>query len=187
MKLIVGLGNPGKIYAYTRHNVGFWVIDELSTRWDIKLAKKKWGAVVGEGFVQGRKVILAKPETYMNRSGQAIASALDWLKLELDDLLVIYDDLDLSLGQIRLRQKGNSGGHNGIKSIISHIGSNEFKRVKIGIGKPDGRVPVADYVLSPFFKSEEESIKEAVLRASDSVVSWIYSGFTKAMNEYNTK
>lgn len=188
MKIIVGLGNPGIKYALTRHNVGFWLIDELASRWGIQVTKDKWKSVVGEGMVQGEKVILIKPQTYMNLSGEAIRPAMDWLKADLEDLCVIYDDLDLPPGRIRLRLKGSSGGHNGMKSIIQHLGTDQFKRVKIGIGRPEsGRQSVADYVLSPFAKSELDIVHETVSKAADAMETWLDHSFLEVMNRFNIK
>jgi PTH1 family peptidyl-tRNA hydrolase len=187
MKVIVGLGNPGIKYVMTRHNVGFWVIDCLSREWGIPIHKEKWKAEVGEGMVHGEKVILIKPLTYMNLSGESVGLALNWLKADIDDLIIIYDDLDLPPGQIRLRQKGSSGGHNGIKSLIAHLGTDQFKRIKIGIGRPQGKISVPDYVLSPFSKEETDLIYDAVDRSVQAVNCWIQSGFLEAMNIYNTK
>ena len=187
MKLIVGLGNPGRQYAKTRHNVGFWVIDQLSEQWGIPVTKEKWKGEVGEGFVHGEKVILLKPMTYMNLSGESVRPAFDWLKLDLDELCVIYDDLDLPRGQIRLRLKGSSGGHNGMKSIIHHLGSDQFKRIKIGIDRPAGNLSVPDYVLSPFYKEELEEVLDAVDRAKEAVNEWVKTDFLQAMNQYNVR
>ncbi|MRG27021.1 MULTISPECIES: aminoacyl-tRNA hydrolase [Laceyella] len=187
MKLIVGLGNPGIKYAQTRHNIGFWVIDRLSDEWGIPVNKEKWKAEVGEGVVRGEKVILMKPLTYMNLSGEAVRPAMDWLKADLDELVVVYDDLDLPPGQIRLRLKGSSGGHNGMKSLIQHLGTDQFKRIKIGIGRPQGRMPVPDYVLSPFHKSELELMADAVERSASAINCWLDKTFLEAMNRYNIK
>ncbi|PTX55239.1 peptidyl-tRNA hydrolase [Melghirimyces profundicolus] len=185
MKVIVGLGNPGLKYALTRHNIGFWVVDRLSEEWGIPVGKEKWKAQVGEGRVGTEKVVLLKPETYMNRSGQSVRPALDWLKCDLEDLLVIYDDLDLPPGKIRLRLKGSAGGHRGVQSIIDHLGTADFKRIKIGIGRPDSPVPVTDYVLSRFNEEEDEPIADAVQRAVDAAKAWIDRPFEEVMNEFN--
>lgn len=185
--MIVGLGNPGIKYAKTRHNIGFWVVDLLSEEWGIPVNKEKWKAEVGEGFVRGEKVFLIKPLTYMNLSGESVRPAIDWLKADIDELVVVYDDLDLPPGQIRLRLKGSSGGHNGMKSLIQHLGTEEFKRIKIGIGRPQGKMPIPDYVLSDFHKSEIESMADAVDRAAEAINCWIDSTFEEAMNRYNKK
>lgn len=187
MKLIVGLGNPGIRYAMTRHNVGFWVIDQLSEEWGVPVRQEKWNAFMGSGRVAGEQVVLLKPLTYMNLSGEAVRPALSWLKGSSDDLVVIYDDLDLAPGQIRLRQKGSSGGHRGMQSIIDHLGTNAIKRVKIGIGRPEGRQPVSDYVLSSFSSSEEELIAEAVERSVAAVRTFMETSFVEAMNRYNKR
>jgi peptidyl-tRNA hydrolase, PTH1 family len=186
MKLIIGLGNPGLKYRNTRHNIGFEVIEELGRRWSIPCNKEKFGADIGEGFFKDEKVILLKPQTYMNRSGQAVRCAVDWIKIDIDHLIVIYDDLDLPVGHLRLRMQGNSGGHNGIRSMISHLDTNQFKRLKIGIDKPQDRDRIADYVLSPFSKGELESIKKAVQDSADAIEYWIESDFARAMNMYNS-
>ncbi|TCS94295.1 aminoacyl-tRNA hydrolase [Hazenella coriacea] len=185
MKVIVGLGNPGMKYALTRHNVGFWVIDLLSQHWGISISKEKWKAEVGEGVVNGEKVILIKPLTYMNLSGESVRPAMDWLKADLDDLCVIYDDLDMPPGKIRLRLKGSSGGHNGMKSIIQHLGTDQFKRLKVGIGRPTGRIPVPDYVLSHFNQDERITIDDAVDRSAKAMDRWLDSTFLEVMNVYN--
>ncbi|PTM54820.1 aminoacyl-tRNA hydrolase [Desmospora activa] len=187
MKVIVGLGNPGIRYALTRHNIGFWVVDRLSDRWGIPVEKEKWRGLAGEGHVRGQKVILLKPETYMNRSGEAVSQALAWLKCEIDDLVVVYDDLDLPPGQIRLRMKGSSGGHRGVQSLIEHLGTSDFKRIKIGIGHPQGRMSVPDYVLARFAREEEEPVLESVQRTADAVDCYLDTPFPQVMNRYNGK
>lgn len=186
MKLIVGLGNPGIRYVHTKHNVGFWVVDQLSERWGIPLSKEKWNAVFGEGRVDGEKVILLKPLTYMNLSGESVRPLLDFYKLTLDDLVVIYDDLDLPIGHLRLRMKGSAGGHNGMKSLIYHLKSEQFKRMKVGIGRPIHRIPIVDYVLSSFAEEELPHVLEATEKAVKATESWIQEGFILAMNRFNT-
>lgn len=185
VKLIVGLGNPGKQYENTRHNVGFWAIDDMSATWNIPMTKEKWKAGVGEGLFQGEKVVLVKPLTYMNLSGESVRMALDWLKIDLKDFIVLYDDLDLPVGQLRLRRKGSAGGHNGIKSLIQHLGTDEFNRIKIGIGRPTTPQPTANYVLSAFQAEEVEQMNQAVERSRSAVETWRKLGFAQAMNEYN--
>lgn len=184
LKLIVGLGNPGKKYELTRHNIGFWSIDLLSKRWGIPLNKEKWKGIVGEGVVNGEKVILLKPMTYMNLSGESIRPAMDWLKVDLEDLILIYDDLDLPLGQVRLRTKGSAGGHNGMKSTIAHLGTDQFKRIKLGIGRPVS-LSVPDYVLSPFSQEESPFAQDAADRGAQAVDTWIKESFLIAMNRFN--
>lgn len=185
MKLIVGLGNPGIRYARTRHNIGFLVIDRLSDRWGIPVRKEKWKGLTGEGHVRGERVVLLKPETYMNLSGESVRPAMDWLKCGTEELLIIYDDLDLPPGRIRLRMKGSAGGHKGVQSIIDHLGTREFNRIRIGIGRPDGPVSVPDYVLSPFTGEEEEKMADAVDRSCSAVEMWLDKPFPEVMNVYN--
>jgi PTH1 family peptidyl-tRNA hydrolase len=187
MKLIVGLGNPGMRYAQTRHNVGFWVIDQLSERWGLPLQKEKAAAQWGEGHYQGEKVILLKPLTYMNRSGEAVQPLLNYFGLSPADLLVIYDDLDLPLGHLRLRMKGSSGGHNGLKSIIAHLNTEQWQRIKIGIGRPTTGQSISDYVLSPFSRDELPLAQEASEQAAAAVECTLESSFTIAMNRFNTR
>ena len=185
MKVIVGLGNPGQRYALTKHNIGFWVVDRLSHKWQIPIDKEKWKAEVGEAMIDGEKILLAKPQTYMNLSGESVRQICDFFQLHMDDLLVIYDDLDLPMGKIRLRLKGSSGGHNGMKSIIDHLKTEKLKRIKIGIGRPEGLESVSDYVLSPFRKEDLSLVEEAVERSVQAVQEWLRVDFNHAMNHFN--
>lgn len=185
MKLIVGLGNPGVKYANTKHNVGFWVIDRLSKEWGISIQKEKWNAQVGEGIIAGERVIISKPLTYMNLSGESVKPICSFFKIPLEELLVVYDDLDLPTGKIRLRLKGGSGGHNGMKSIIQHLGTEQFKRIKIGIGRPHHRIPVTDHVLSPFPKQALEEVDQAIDRTVQAISAWLNHDFMYAMNHFN--
>jgi peptidyl-tRNA hydrolase, PTH1 family len=186
VKLIVGLGNPGPRYENTRHNVGFWVIDRLSEQWGIPVNKEKWKGLSGTGRVGTETVTLLKPMTFMNLSGESVRPAMDWLKCTVDDVLIIYDDLDLPLGHLRLRLKGSSGGHNGVKSVVQHLGTQSIKRIKIGIGRPQTPQPIPDYVLSPFAPDEQDAIVSAVRRAADAVNRWLETdSFLIAMNEFN--
>ena len=155
MKLIVGLGNPGKQYEQTRHNIGFEVIDAVSSQFAIPLNQSKFNGLYGMGFYKGEKVILLKPLTYMNLSGESIRAVMDYYQIEVEDLLVIYDDLDLPVGKVRLRQKGSPGGHNGIKSTVAQLGTQEFNRIRIGIDRPQVEMNIPDYVLSRFHKDEQ--------------------------------
>lgn len=186
MKFFVGLGNPGKKYEGTRHNIGFMVIDRLAEKLSIQMDKHQFNADYGMSIIGNEKVILFKPQTYMNLSGEAVRPFLDYYKIDRDDMLVIYDDLDLPLGKLRLRQKGSAGGHNGVKSIIDHVGSGEFKRIRFGIGRPtDSRIPIVDYVLSSFGSEERVIVEEAVEKAALACEKWITTPFLEVMNEFN--
>ena len=185
MKLIVGLGNPGDEYALTRHNVGFWVVDELARRHGWGVSKRAHNALVGEGLLGGEKLVLLKPQTFMNRSGLAVASAARWYKIEPRDLLVIYDDMDLEVGKLRIRLSGSSGGHKGMESIIAELGASDFPRMKIGIGRPSADTDVVGHVLSPFAPDQKPLISEAVPRAADGVEAVVFEGYPKAMNRFN--
>lgn len=187
MKYFVGLGNPGKNYEKTRHNVGFMVIDELCKRWGLSLNKEKFKGIYGMGTINGEKVILLKPLTYMNLSGESIRPLLDYYEIPLEDLIVIYDDLDLPTGKIRLRTKGSAGGHNGIKSSIQHLGTQDFKRLRIGIDRPKNGMQVVDYVLGVFSKDEQPQIEGAIKDATDACEAWLSRSFLEVMNEFNQK
>ena len=185
MKLIVGLGNPGTKYEKTRHNIGFIIIDALAEQWGIKLNQSKYNGLYGAGTVAGEKVVLLKPLTYMNLSGEAIAPLAKFYKIGLEDIAIIYDDLDLPRGKIRLRQKGSAGGHNGMKSAIQHLGGDGFNRIRVGIGRPEGRIPVPDYVLTNFGKEEQAVMAEAVKKSVEACEQWLKEPFLKVMNTYN--
>ncbi|MEW5323401.1 aminoacyl-tRNA hydrolase [Geobacillus thermoleovorans] len=185
MKLFVGLGNPGKEYEQTRHNVGFFVIDELAKRWNVSLKTAKFRGLFGMASVSGEKVALCKPLTYMNLSGECVRPLMDYYDISVDDVIVIYDDLDLPPGKIRLRLKGSSGGHNGVKSLIQHLGTEQFKRIRIGIGRPTGGQPVTDYVLGRFTEEEKPAVDKAVLRAADACEQAVTAPFIQVMNAFN--
>lgn len=188
MFIIAGLGNPTKEYEGTRHNVGFDVIDRLSEKYNIAVDTKKHRAFIGKGMIAGQKAILAKPQTYMNLSGESIRSLLDYYKVDEEhELLVIYDDVSLGVGQLRIRAKGSAGGHNGIKNIIAHLGGQVFPRIKIGVGEKPPKYDLADYVLGHFSKAEKILMDEGydnAVRAVEMIVSGDIEG---AMNEYNRK
>ena len=187
MKLIIGLGNPGTEYARTRHNVGFEAVDTLAKTYNISVNKSKFRGLFGEGFIGGDKAILVKPQTYMNLSGEAVTSFVSWYKVQAKDILVIYDDVSLAPGKLRIRQKGSAGGHNGIKSIIQHLGTDEFQRIKIGIGEKPQGWDLADYVLSRFSNPEMklmDAIMEDVAGATQMIIE---KGIQEAMNAYNPK
>lgn len=185
MKMIVGLGNPGRKYEKTKHNMGFLTIDELAKRHQVNVSTKDFEAEYGTYFENGEKVFLVKPQTYMNDSGRAVRLLMGYYQIQLDELLVIQDDMDLKLGKVRLRQKGSAGGHNGIKSIINTLGTNEFKRIKIGIQHPKD-VSVVDWVLTPFSKDERPIMQAAIEKAADAVDDWVETDdFMKTMNRFN--
>ena len=187
MYLIAGLGNPTKKYEGTRHNVGFETVDIIADSQGIALSSNKHKAVYGQGFIGGEKVILAKPQTFMNLSGEAIRALVDFYKIEPDHVLIISDDIDLPLGQLRIRQKGSAGGHNGLKNIIAHLGSQDFPRIKIGIGsKPEGW-DLADYVLSKYSKEHRVVMTNAQKDAAEAAALIVSGRVSEAMNRYNTK
>ncbi len=188
MFIIAGLGNPTKEYEGTRHNVGFDVIDRLSEKYNISVDMKKHRALIGKGMIAGQKVILAKPQTYMNLSGESIQSLVDYYKAdETRELLVIYDDVSLGVGQLRIRAKGSAGGHNGIKNIIANLGSQVFPRIKIGVGEKPPKYDLADYVLGHFTKEERILMEEGYGCAADAVEMIVSGNIEGAMNEYNRK
>lgn len=185
VKLIVGLGNPGKKYDDTRHNIGFRVIDELAKNFQINVNQEKFKGVYGFETIKGEKVFLLKPLTFMNLSGESVKPLMDYYKISVDDVVVVYDDLDLPPGKIRLRQKGGHGGHNGIKSLLAHLGTENFKRIRVGIGRPEPGHAVANYVLSTFRPDERVEMDEAVSQAVKACESWLNNDFLKVMNSYN--
>ncbi len=185
MKIMVGLGNPGKQYEHTRHNVGFDVIDELSRRFNIPLDQSKLKGLYGIGFYKGEKVLLLKPLTFMNLSGESIRAVMDYYDIDLEDLLVIYDDLDLPVGKIRLRQKGSAGGHNGIKSTVAQLGTQAFNRIRIGIDRPQNGMSVPDYVLGKFHKEEQSQVQDVIQKSADACEAWLERPFIQVMNDFN--
>lgn len=184
MYLIVGLGNPGKEYQNTRHNAGFMVLNYMSEKFNIPITKIKHKGLLGEGTIAGQKVLLLKPQTYMNLSGQSVRDVIEYYKIDLDKLIVIYDDIDIDTGSVRIRKKGSAGTHNGMKSIIYDIQSDEFPRIRIGIGRDDS-MKLEHYVLSKFKADEVTIIEEAIIKAAKAVEVTIERGIDKAMNEYN--
>lgn len=188
MFIIAGLGNPTLQYEGTRHNVGFDVIDAVAAKYNISVDYRKSRAYIGKGIIGGRKVILAKPQTYMNLSGESIRSLADYYKVDEEtELLIIYDDVSLDVGQLRIRKKGSAGGHNGIKSIISHLGTDVFPRIKVGVGEKPKRYDLADYVLGHFSKGEREMMEEGYERAIKAIEMITGGEIDAAMNEYNRK
>lgn len=183
MRIIVGLGNPGKKYNHTRHNVGFMVIDRLAERWEIACNKKKFEAVIGEGFVGGKKILIAKPQTYVNLSGASVVKIGAYYGCSLDKLMVVCDDLNLPVGKIRIRKTGSSGGHNGLESIAQYVGL-DFPRLRIGIGNPIYE-DAKKYVLSPFAGDEKEIIDQAIDNACQAIDTWITTDIESCMNVFN--
>jgi PTH1 family peptidyl-tRNA hydrolase len=185
--VIAGLGNPGRRYSKTRHNLGFMVLDKLASIYGIKVNKKGFDSHWGEGFIEREKVILTKPQTFMNLSGKAVRSILKGKRMETSDLLILHDDMDIELGKIRIRNRGGSGGHRGLKSIIDVIGTDRFIRIRMGIGRPEDKEEAEAYVLSPFKKSETPIISEAILMAIQASVTVVKDGVIEAMNKYNKR
>ncbi len=184
--LIAGLGNPGRRYDRTRHNVGFMVADEIGKRLQGDHRLRRFDAELLERSTRLGRVIVVKPQTFMNLSGNAVSPAIRWYHVPLDHLLVIYDDLDLPFGRIRIRPSGSSGGHNGVESIIKTLGTDKFPRLRLGIGKP-GRERTIGHVLSRFSRNEEKELKEYVALAAEAALSWHFDGIDAAMNEFNRK
>ena len=187
MLIVVGLGNPGREYARTRHNVGFDVLDVLSEKTGIQLTKSAMHGLIGEGFVRGEKLVLVKPQTYMNLSGQCVTELVSWYKQPMDRLLVVYDDIDLPLGKLRLRASGSAGTHNGMRSIIGLLGAQDFPRLRVGVGsRPEGW-ELADWVLSHYQTAEERQTQfDAFLQAADVVLEYAQNGLDGAMRLANT-
>lgn len=186
MFIIAGLGNPGRKYEKTRHNMGFLTIDLIAEKNSIRVNKLKHKALVGDGFISDRKVLLVKPQTYMNLSGESLREVMDYYNADIENLIVIYDDLDLETGVIRIRKKGSSGSHNGMKSVIYQLGNENFPRIRIGIGK-SGNLDWKDFVTGKIDRSEEEILSKAVLSAAESVECILAEGIDRAMNKYNVK
>lgn len=185
--LIVGLGNPGQEYERNRHNVGFHCLDLLANRHGLSFGKKQRAAVLAMGRIAGQRVILLKPQTFVNLSGKAVSEIARFYQASVENILVIYDDLDLPQGATRLRPGGGSGGHNGIKSIIEHLHAQNFARLRVGIGRPPGRMQPKDYVLQDFSEPERETMAAVVERAVDAVECFIQHGIIKAMNRFNIR
>lgn len=185
MYIIVGLGNPGKEYEGTRHNIGFSVIDELADTYNIRVDKTECKGITGRGVIEGNKVLLVKPQTYMNNSGECVRAVLDYYKEDVDNLLIIYDDICLDVGKLRLRPKGSAGGHNGIKSIISHVGTQEFCRIRFGVGDKPREYDLVDWVLGHFPKEQYADIRVGLERAVRAVGVILNKGIEEGMNEFN--
>ncbi|WP_044566190.1 aminoacyl-tRNA hydrolase [Anaerococcus provencensis] len=186
MYFIVGLGNPGRQYENTRHNVGFLTIDYLANKHNIDVKKSKFKALYGQGEISGQKVMLIKPQTYMNNSGEAVRDFRNFYKFEEDKLIVIVDDIDIDFGKIRIKQKGSAGTHNGMKSIIYQLQYDTFPRIKVAVGKKPDYMDLANFVLSGFSEKEVEIIREEIKLASQSIETLLESGIDKAMNKFNS-
>lgn len=184
MKLIVGLGNPGREYEGTRHNCGFMVIDKLAEKLNVSVDQNKFKGLYVKFKYHGDDVILLKPQTYMNLSGESVSTLMQFFKIEIEDLLVIYDDLDMPVGKLRLRKTGSAGGHNGIKNIIAHLNSQDFKRIRVGIDRHK-YMKVVDYVLSRFTKEETDAINQGIENAVNAIIDYLDHGFDYIMNRYN--
>lgn len=188
MWMIVGLGNPGKQYIGTRHNAGFDVIDCLAEKYGISVTERKGRAFVGAGWIEGQKVLLVKPQTYMNLSGESVQSLVNYFKIQVDrDLLVVFDDISLEPGQIRIRRKGSAGGHNGIKNMIQMLHTEEFSRIKIGVGKKPSQYDLADFVLGHFSKQEREKMREGYGQSLAAIVEILQGRMEVVMNQFNRK
>ena len=183
--LIVGLGNPGREYRESRHNIGFMVLDRLASSFDLSFSRKQADALVTDRKLEETRILLAKPQTYMNRSGKSVSELLRYYRIDLSDCLVIYDDLDLPLGSIRIRAEGGSGGHKGMKSIISTLGSIEVPRMRLGIGRPPGTTDPAVFVLRKFSESEEDLVKITLIQATECIELFLHAGIDSAMNKCN--
>ncbi|HKQ32510.1 MAG TPA: aminoacyl-tRNA hydrolase [Thermodesulfobacteriota bacterium] len=187
MNLVVGLGNPGSEYASTKHNLGFLAVDEIGKRAGIDLTRKKFHGLYGEGIFRRDKLILLKPETYMNRSGESVSSAVSFYHIPPENIIIVHDELDLPAGTVRIKPGGGSAGHKGVASIIERLGNGDFIRIRIGIGKPKQKSGTVSHVLSKFSKEENEIVNESVLKAADAVLEVIEHGLRKAMNKYNVR
>ena len=185
MYLIIGLGNPESDYSRTRHNMGFDVINKLSDKFDIKVNKTKFKALYGTGVIEEEKVVLVKPQTFMNLSGEAVQEFVNFYKIESDKILVIYDDIDTEPGKIRIRKNGGPGTHNGMKSVVSCLGTEKFARLRVGIGMPQFKGDLINYVIGHIPENEYEKLEEGIVVASEAVESIIKNGIDKTMNLYN--
>ena len=185
MYLIVGLGNPESDYSNTRHNMGFNTINNLAEKFDIKVNRKKFDGIYGDGVIENEKVILLKPQTYMNLSGKSIIQFINFYKLELENLIVIYDDIDVEKGNIKIRKKGGAGSHNGMKSVVQEVNSEDFIRVRVGIGSPEDKSDMINYVIGAIPEEEKIVLDAGCKKASEAVIEIIRSGIDSAMNKFN--
>jgi len=187
LSVVIGLGNPGTRFENTRHNVGFDAVDRLSRKHNIAITKVKHKAVIGDGVIEGHRVLLVKPQTFMNLSGESVREIIEWYKVPVKNIIIIYDDIDLPVGKIRIRPKGSSGTHNGMRSVIYQIQSDDFPRIRIGVDKPPQGWELADFVLSKFSPDERKIVDKAIENAADAVEVILKSGIDNAMNRFNNK
>lgn len=188
MYIVVGLGNPGKKYENTRHNIGFELVDYLARKFGIKVEKIKHKALIGEFLYEGEKIVLVKPQTYMNLSGESVLSIVNYYNIELERLVVVYDDIDIPLGNVRIRKSGSAGSHNGMKDIIYKLKNDSFPRIRIGVGKPQNKnIDLKDFVLSGYSKAEVPLMEEAVISSAEAILTMLKSNIDIAMNLYNSK
>ena len=185
MKAIIGLGNPGMKYAGTRHNIGFDAVTAIADKYNLSINNKKFKGVYADGHIAGEKVLLVQPQTFMNLSGECVREVADFYKLNPDEIIIICDDINLDVGRLRIRKKGSAGGHNGLKNIIAHLGTEEFPRIRVGVGEKTEGWDLADYVLARFDKDSEPVIREALANVVGAVETWISEGIDAAMNRFN--
>ena len=185
MYLIVGLGNPEEDYSKTRHNMGFNTINKIAKEYNIEVNKKKFDALYGEGFIENEKVILLKPQTYMNLSGKSIVQVVNFYKIPMENIFVIYDDIDIEPGKIKIRKKGSSGSHNGMKSVVAELQTEDFARIRVGIGKPEYKDDIINYVIGAIPEEERNTLDEGTTKAAKAMVSIIKDGIDNAMNKFN--
>lgn len=185
MKAIIGLGNPGMKYAGTRHNIGFDAVTAIADKYNLSINNKKFKGVYADGHIAGEKVLLVQPQTFMNLSGECVREVADFYKLNPDEIIIICDDINLDVGRLRIRKKGSAGGHNGLKNIIAHLGTEEFPRIRVGVGEKTEGWDLADYVLARFDKDSEPVIREAIANVVGAVETWISEGIDAAMNRFN--
>ena len=185
MYLIVGLGNPEEDYSKTRHNMGFNAINKIAQEYKIEINKKKFEGLVGEGFIETEKVLLLKPQTFMNLSGKSIIQAINFYKIPMENICIIYDDIDTDIGKIRIRKKGSAGSHNGMKSVIQELQTEEFARIRVGIGKPEFKSDMINYVIGPIPENEVKILDEGTEKAKEAAIEIIKNGIDCAMNKYN--
>ncbi len=187
MYLIVGLGNPEEDYSRTRHNMGFDTINKIAEQYGIEMSKKKFDSLYGEGRIEKEKVILLKPQTYMNLSGKAILQVVQFYKIPMEDICVIYDDMDIEPGQIKIRKKGGAGSHNGMKSIVQELQTEEFARIRVGIGKPQFKEDAINYVIGAIPEEERKKLEEGTTKAKEAIIEIVKNGMDMAMNKFNQK